>query len=346
LRLTIFVFCKKTIETTQLRQYDESNNIRIDALNLKKYGNKGVTLLNDISITIEPRKFVAVVGGSGAGKSTLIKALSGLQLANDGKVLYNGQDYYRNLAAFNTQLGYVPQDDIVHKDLTVERALYYAAKMRLPNDFTEEQIQQRINEVLEDVELGGKQKLLIKKLSGGQRKRASIALELLANPSLFFLDEPTSGLDPGLDRRMMFLLRKLADKGHTIILVTHATNNINTCDYVCFLARGGRLAYFGPPEEAKIYFDAKDFAEIYSSLEPTDENKTIPEEAEIRFKSSPDYQKYVAQPLKNQNGTVRGAGDLKKIKRGKRGNGFKQFALLWLRQLELLKNNISNYASF
>src|SRR5205823_9035723 len=106
------------------------------------------------------------------------------------------------------------------------------------------QIKQRINEVLDDVEMTFRRKLLVSKLSGGQRKRVSIAMELLANPSLFFLNEPTSGLDPGLDRKMMFLLRKLADKGHTIILVTHATNNLSTCDYVCFLTRGGRLAYF------------------------------------------------------------------------------------------------------
>src|SRR6266700_1674745 len=239
---------KLIYEGNQLTQYDESNFIRIDAQGLRKSGNNNVTLLNNISISIPPRKFVALVGGSGAGKSTLMDALNGLRPAQQGKVLYNGQDYYHNLAAFSTQIGYVPQDDIVHRDLTVERALYYAAKLRLPRDFTNEQIEQRIKEVLEDVEMTRRRKLLVKKLSGGQRKRVSIALELLANPSIFFLDEPTSGLDPGLDRKMMYLLPKLADKGHTIVLVTHATNNINNCDYVCFLAQGGRLAYFGPPD--------------------------------------------------------------------------------------------------
>ena len=361
-------------EGTRLAEYDESSYIRIDALNLKKYGNNHVTLLNNISLTIAPRKFVAIVGGSGAGKSMLIDALSGLRPAHEGKVLYNGQDYYRNIAAFNTQLGYVPQDDIVHRDLTVERALYYAARMRLPGDFTKEQIWQRIAEVLEDVEMTGKQKLLIRKLSGGQRKRVSMALELLANPSLFFLDEPTSGLDPGLDRKMMFLLRKLADKGHTIILVTHATNNISTCDYVCFLAQGGRLAYFGPPEEARVYFGKDDFAEIYSSLEGRDESgpyedSAVPEEAEVRFRNSQDYQTYVAQPLKEAQGNLGGrdksrpyegkdggaqsiapaerkdggakfiAPDMKHLKRS---NPWKQFLLLTMRQLELLKNNVSN----
>src|SRR5207253_8145495 len=206
-------------------------------------------------------------------------------------------DYYHNLASFSSQLGYVPQDDIVHRDLTVERALYYAAKLRLPSDFTSAQIKQRINEVLEDVEMSGRRNLLVKKLSGGQRKRVSISLELLAKPSVFFLDEPTSGLDPGLDRKMMFLLRRLADKGHTIVLVTHATNNINACDYVCFLAQGGRLAYFGPPGDAKKYFDKTDFAEIYSALEPTEQNPTVPAEAEARFKASPYYRQYVQEPL-------------------------------------------------
>jgi ABC transport system ATP-binding/permease protein len=330
-------------EGNQLAQYDESNFIRIDAHSLRKAGNNNVILLNNISIVIPPRKFVAVVGGSGAGKSTLMDALNGLRPAQQGKVLYNGQDYYHNIAAFSTQLGYVPQDDIVHRDLTVERALYYAAKLRLPSDFTNEQIEQRIKEVLEDVEITSRRKLLVRKLSGGQRKRVSIALELLANPSLFFLDEPTSGLDPGLDRKMMYLLRKLADKGHTIMLVTHATNNINTCDYVCFLAQGGRLAYFGPPDEAKTYFGKKDFAEIYTSLEPTDEKPDVPEEAEARFKLSKEYQEYVAKPLREaSDGTGPGLnGRPKVMKRAKRGNPFKQFLLLSRRNFELLKNDRS-----
>jgi len=329
-------------EMNQLIQYDETNFIRIDAIGLKKTGNNNVPLLSDISLSIPPRKFVALVGGSGAGKSTLMDALNGLRPAHEGKVLYNGQDYYHNLAAFSTQLGYVPQDDIVHRNLTVERALHYAAKMRLPNDFTDAQINQRIEEVLEDVEMLPRRKLLVSKLSGGQRKRVSIALELLANPSLFFLDEPTSGLDPGLDRKMMFLLRKLADKGHTIVLVTHATNNINTCDYVCFLVKDGRLAYYGPPEEAKQFFDKTDFAEIYTSLEPTDENPNIPAEAQARFKSSPDYMKYVYEPLQTATRGItasNGHQPVKATKTRKHSNPIKQFMLLSTRYMELLKND-------
>jgi len=335
---------------TELRRYDESNNIRIDALHLKKVGNNNVILLNDISLVIPPRKFVALVGGSGAGKSTLMDALNGLRPAHSGTVVYNGVDYYHNLAAFSTQLGYVPQDDIVHRDLTVERALYYAAKLRLPSDFTKEQIKWRIDEVLEDVDMTDRRNLLVSKLSGGQRKRISIALELLANPGVFFLDEPTSGLDPGLDRKMMTLLRRLADRGRTVILVTHATNNINACDSVCFLAQGGHLAYFGPPNEAKAYFEKADFAEIYSTLEPTKDQPDIPKRAEERFLASQDYQRYVAEPLREgqaqqaqvqEKRTSERAAE-KTLKRVKRGSALSQFIILSRRYLELLKNDKGN----
>lgn len=330
-----------TYTGTQLIQRDEGSSIRIDAQHLKRYGSKNVLLLNDISLVIPPRKFVALVGGSGAGKSTLLNALSGLYPAQQGTVLYNGQDYYRNLAAFSSQLGYVPQDDIIHRELSVERALYYAARLRLPGDFTAAQIQQRIDEVLEDVEMKHRRHLLVNKLSGGQRKRVSIALELLANPSVFFLDEPTSGLDPGLDRKMMFLLRRLADRGHTIVLVTHATSNINVCDYVCFLAQGGRLAYFGPPNEARTFFDKSSFAEIYSALEPTEEQPDAPQQAEARFLASQDYQRHVVQQEIAEAQTQK-QGDSVTPQQRKRGQPWRQFWLLSLRSMELLKNDLGN----
>jgi ABC transport system ATP-binding/permease protein len=333
-------------EGNHLRQFDESSFIRIDALGLKKQGTNSVTLLDDISLSIPPRSFVALVGGSGAGKSTLMDALNGLRPAQSGSVLYNGRDYYRNIALYSAQIGYVPQEDIVHRDLTVERALYYAAKIRLPGDFTEEQIEQRIKEVLDEVELAHRRTLMVRNLSGGQRKRVSIALELLANPSLFFLDEPTSGLDPGLDRKMMFLLRRLADRGHTIVLVTHATNNINSCDYVCFLSAGGRLAYFGPPEQAKSYFGKSDFAEIYTSLEPTDESPEAPEEAQSRYHASSEYARYVATPLHRAQATAsaHAAAEVPTQRRGTRrlGQSWSQFLLLSMRYLELLKNDSVN----
>ncbi|HEU5368355.1 MAG TPA: ABC transporter permease, partial [Ktedonobacterales bacterium] len=210
----------------------------------------------------------------------------------------------------------------------------------------DQQIEQRITEVLADVEMTHRRKLLISKLSGGQRKRVSIAVELLARPSVFFLDEPTSGLDPGLDRKMMFLLRRLADRGHTIVLVTHATNNISACDYICFLAQGGKLAYFGPPDEAKRFFGKTDFAEIYSELEPTDDHPNAPAEWEGRFRASGDYQRYVVQPLQQSQAATRAAQMQRTatLPQPKRGDPARQFRLLSSRYFELLKNDTANMA--
>jgi energy-coupling factor transporter ATP-binding protein EcfA2 len=178
------------------------------------------------------------------------------------------------------------------------------------------------------------------KLSGGERKRVSIALELLANPTTFFLDEPTSGLDPGLDYKIMHLLRELADKGHTIILVTHTIMNIEVCDYVCFLARGGRLTYYGPPAEAKTYFGTSNFAETYARLEPTEETPHTPEEAEERFRHSPFYQRYVQAPLEEDpEEPMSQATPALSTPPTRQISAWRQFLLLSQRYLELLKND-------
>ena len=272
----------------------DSSRVRIDALHIRKtVNNNSMVLLNDISITVQPKEFVALVGGSGAGKSTLMDALNGFRPATQGTVLLNGDDYYHNFAIYRASLGYVPQEDIIHRDLPVERALYYVARLRLPQDTSEIEIQQRVTEVLEDVEMTARRKVIVSRLSGGQRKRVSIAVELLAKPNLLFLDEPTSGLDPGLDKRMMFLLRRLADQGRTIVLVTHATNNITACDKVVFLAPGGKLAFFGPPKEALEFFEVKEFPDIYSKL---DQNPASADEWEGRFAQSAYFNQYITQP--------------------------------------------------
>ena len=161
----------------------------------------------------------------------------------------------------------MPQDDILPAEMTVELALYYSAKLLLPADMSNAEVKTRIAEVLDDLGLTARRDVPIKNLSGGQRKRVSIGAELLSKPTLFFLDEPTSGLDPGLEARMMALLRKLADQGRTIVLITHATQNVDLCDQIAFLAPGGHLAYYGPPKEALAYFGATKFADIYTTIE-------------------------------------------------------------------------------
>jgi ABC-type multidrug transport system ATPase subunit/pSer/pThr/pTyr-binding forkhead associated (FHA) protein len=237
---------------------------RLDGIRLMRTVKGGVAILNDVSVSIQSSEFVALVGGSGAGKSTLMKALNGYEPATKGQLLIDGQDLYSRIDLLRTEMGYVPQDDIIHRELPVRLALWYAAKLRLP-DASEQEIQKTISDALKAVEMVEHQNKRVKDLSGGQRKRVSIACELLAQPTLFFLDEPTSGLDPGLEKKMMYDLKRLADQGRTIVLVTHATTNIEQCDYVAFMAKG-RLAYYGPPREAITFFDAHDFADIYQKL--------------------------------------------------------------------------------
>jgi ABC-type multidrug transport system ATPase subunit len=334
--------------TLKLGQINE-HSIRIDALHLNETGRRHTLLLHDLSLSVPAGAFVALVGGSGVGKTTLLGALSGIQPAQSGTVLYNGKDFYQNIGSFSNQIGYVPQDDIVHRDLTVGKALYYTAKLRLPKTFKRKQVRQRINEVLEEVEMSHRRKSLVRRLSGGERKRVSLALELLANPRIFLLDEPTAGLDPGLDLKMMQLLRKLADRGHTIVLVTHATNNIDVCDLVCFMARGGRLAFYGPPEEAKTFFHTSNFAEIYNALEPTPAENDAPARAEERYRQSPYYTRYILEPLnqvltehEKQDGASAEKETPAPIQRGPSSNPLKQFWYLTLRYLNLLINDGSN----
>jgi ABC-type multidrug transport system ATPase subunit/pSer/pThr/pTyr-binding forkhead associated (FHA) protein len=279
-----------------LTSYSVVGNVRLDALELHRtvpFKGGVKVLLNRVSLSIYPREFIALVGGSGAGKTTLMNALSGFQRAPQGRVLINGADYYQQFEAYRALLGYVPQDDIIHRGLPVKSALRYAAELRLPPDSSGAEIERAVQEALAQVEMTGQADQLVSSLSGGQRKRVSIAVELLAQPALFFLDEPTSGLDPGLEKKMMALLNRLADGGRTVILVTHATANIDQADLVAFMAQG-RLVFFGPPATARQFFQANDFADIYSLLQdPT--NPQAAEQWEQTFQQSPIYNQYVRQ---------------------------------------------------
>jgi ABC transport system ATP-binding/permease protein len=275
-------------ETIRVDAVDVTETVR-EGLPLPLLGSRKV-LLDDVSITLRPGAFVAILGASGAGKTMLLRALSGQMQSQQGSVFYNGLNLVRHRHQFSTSTGFVPQDDIVHKNLLVADALEYAAGLRLPCDTPPHELVARVDEVLEDVDLTDQRKQLISRLSGGQRKRVNIALELLGRPAVFYLDEPTSGLDPGLDLKMMQLLRRLSDRGQTVVLVTHTTSNIDLCDEICFLAPGGRLAYFGPPDQLKAFFHSDDYANIYNLL--YDE----PERWAERFRQSPDYQRFVEAP--------------------------------------------------
>ncbi|MFN4279801.1 FHA domain-containing protein [Thermosynechococcus sp.] len=288
-----------------LTQYAESGHMRLDAINLNKVVGKGTQILHNISLSILPKEFVAILGPSGSGKSTLLDALNGLRPATTGTVLVNGTNFYRNYQAFQAQLGYVPQKNIIHEELTVAQALDYAAKLRMPPDTTPAERQRRVTEVLTELGLNHRRDVPICRLSGGQQRRVCIGAELLTQPSLFFLDEATSGLDPGTEADMMFLLRQLADQGRTILIITHATQNIRECDLVIYLAEGGRLAYFGPPNQLLPYFRAtfgdrfsgiklEDFSGIYRALDKEkNPNAPTPAELEEAYRRSRLYQEYV-----------------------------------------------------
>jgi ABC-type multidrug transport system ATPase subunit/pSer/pThr/pTyr-binding forkhead associated (FHA) protein len=321
---------KLVYDPTGLTQYAPAGNYRLDGINLRREVtiDSGLSLgdalkakpkpirkliLDEVSVSIYPREFVALVGGSGAGKTTLLNALCGFVPAS-GRVLINGDDLYANFAAYRSALGYVPQDDIVHTQLTAAGVLTYAARLRLP-DATPQEIAQRVTQAMALVDMTAHADKPIHRLSGGQRKRVSIAVELLADPGLFFLDEPTSGLDPGLEKKMMYTMRQLADAGRTIVLVTHATANITQCTNVAFMA-DGKLVYFGPPQEALAFFRQTDFADIYTSLaQPVNQHRPPPgwhppapgqpqpatsaQAWAAAFRSSPQYQQYVAARLQS-----------------------------------------------
>mgnify|MGYP001078840156 CR=1 FL=1 len=328
-----------------VQQVDEGG-VRIDVLRLKKWVSKSKNLLQDISLSIHPQEFVAIVGLSGAGKSTLMDAVSGFRPATHGMVLANGINLYRNFDMFRNDMGYVPQQNIVHTDLTVHKALDYAAQLRMPADTTKEERNRRIMEVLDELDLTERQDLAIHKLSGGQIKRVSIGVELLTKPRLFFLDEPTSGLDPGTEYHMMRLLRKLADQGRTIVLITHATKNVMMCDKVFIIVRGGYVAFYGPPEEALVYFDQyrteherriKDieFDDTYTVLE--DERRGKPEDWDRRYRQSLAYRKYVAgrfQELRHDIAKPKTASTL--AQKRPRVSTVRQFLILTRRYMDLV----------
>ncbi len=252
----------------QLQEYVDTGEVSLDVQDLAvtvDHGRK--TLLDHVSFPVGEKCLLGVVGPSGAGKSTLLNALTGLRPADEGTVLYDGRDLYRDFAELRQRIGLVPQDDILHTQLTVRRALGYAAELRFPQDTGKAERLARVEEVVRELGLEERADQPIHSLSGGQRKRVSVALELMTKPSLLFLDEPTSGLDPGMDRSVMHMLRGLADDGRTVVVVTHSVLSLDVCDRLLVLAPGGRIAYYGPPDEALPFFGFEQWPEAFEAFE-------------------------------------------------------------------------------
>ncbi len=331
--------------------FDTRSKTRIDSVNITKEvkdrsGGGLIKLLDNVSLSIQPNEFVGLLGPSGAGKSTFMDALNGMRPASGGSVLINNLDLYQHLDSLKQSIGYVPQDDIIHRELTVYRTLYYVAKLRLSGDVNKKEINQIIDEVMDVTGLSERRDVPINQLSGGQRKRVSIAVELITKPSVIFLDEPTSGLDPATEEKIMVLFRQIAESGRTVILTTHAMENVKLFDKIVLLMRG-KLAFYGKPDEALKHLGAASFKELYDKLEDPIEQKLkagggnrhqvteqVAEEWKQKFIQTPQYRKNVYDPLK-ELGSLQSAGVQKKRRLGIFGS-IRQFLTLSRRYWEVL----------
>ena len=294
----------------------------------------GKTILHNISIAIKPREFIGLMGPSGCGKSTLMDALNGLRPATAGNVFINDLDLYQNFNALRRSIGYVPQRDILHDALTVERTLFYAAKLRLRKGTSPEAVENIINEVIQTVGLVEQRHTTFRQLSGGQQKRLSLALELITKPSFLFLDEPTSPLDPETTENMMMLFRRLADEGRIVVMVTHKFEKFREMHQIAMLTKGGRLAFYGPPGDALHYFGCQEPGDIYRYIGARD-----PDQLNRDFEQSPQHQKYVRARIQESESITRTAEALRlgtnKSESSERDIGLMQWFTLTRRYLEV-----------
>ncbi len=242
-----------------------------------EFSVNGKTLLENISLTARPGTLTAIIGGSGAGKSTLSRLVAGYTTPSAGLVTFEGHNVHTGYASLRSRIGMVPQDDVVHRQLTINQALGYAAELRLPPDTSKADRAQVVAQVLDELELTKHADTRVDQLSGGQRKRASVALELLTGPSLLILDEPTSGLDPALDLQVMTMLRQLANAGRVVLVVTHSLTYLDVCDQVLLMAPGGKTAFLGPPDQIGAAMGTTNWAQIFAKV------GADPDEANRRF---------------------------------------------------------------
>jgi ABC transport system ATP-binding/permease protein len=276
----------------ELREFDAADGVLLFARGLTVTLPGGKVLLDNVSFPLPERCLLGVIGPSGAGKSTLLGALTGMRPATSGSVLYDGRDLYANYAELRHRIGLVPQENILHTQLSARRGLSYAAELRFPQDTTPAERSGRVDEVLGELSLARHADTRTGSLSGGQRKRVNVALELLTKPSLLFLDEPTSGLDPGLDKSVMEMLAQLAKDGRTVMVVTHSVANLASCDRLLVLVPGGKVAYFGTPADGLRHFGHQDWAEVFQDFEAQPDRDWAAD-----YRRSAYYARYTSGPL-------------------------------------------------
>jgi len=272
-----------------LQEFIDTGDISLDARGLTVRLPGGKVILDDVSFPLGERCLLGVIGPSGAGKSTLLGALTGLRPATQGTVFYDDRDLYASYEQLRHRIGLVPQENILHTQLSARKALGFAAELRFPKDTSKAERERRIEEVLSELALTKHADTRTSSLSGGQQKRVNVALELLTKPSLLFLDEPTSGLDPGLDMQVMDMMSGLARDGRTVIVVTHSVANLHVCDRLLVLVPGGKVAYFGPPAEGLKHFRQPSWAHVFRAFEDEADRDWAGE-----YRASAYHQQYVS----------------------------------------------------
>ncbi|HKD13437.1 MAG TPA: FHA domain-containing protein [Candidatus Angelobacter sp.] len=328
----------------QFEQQADGTRIRLVAQQLRAEARdlqtgRTLRLLDDISLVLDPCEFVGLLGPSGAGKSTLMDALNGFRPAAQGKVLLNDRSLYEYLAVLRTLIGYLPQDDILHRALTVRECLFYSAKLRLPDDYTDAEISARVNEVMRTLDLTERAQNCIHQLSGGQRKRVSLGIELLSKPSLLFVDEPTAGQDPRTEAKLMELFREIANKGATVVINTHLLGSFSLLDKVAVLVRG-KLAFFGPGHEMLPYFKAQRPQEVFDRL-----HEQPPEHWANAYRQSTLCKQYINDPIGEETSEVIRKAPIPQKEQKVRHSAIRQFFTLLSRQLTLKVKDKGNVAA-
>ena len=317
----------------ELRQFVDEGEVTFSAQDLVVKVAGGKVLLDRVSFPIPEKCLLGVIGPSGAGKSTLLGALTGMRPADTGTVLYDNRDLYRHYAELRYRIGLVPQESVLHTQLTARRALQYSAELRFPADTKASERDTRVDEVMAELGLTKHANTRADRLSGGQLKRVNVAQELLTKPSLLFLDEPTSGLDPGLDKSVMEQMRDLAHDGRTVIVVTHSVANLDNCDRLLVLVPGGRVAFYGPPSDGLKYFGLTGWAEVFQAFDRYPDRDWAGE-----FKASPAHAKYVAGQRLKAPAKPGGQPVPDETPPPRRG-GFRQFTTLTRRYMRVIASD-------
>ncbi len=331
------------LEDGELAKREYLGNVTVEVTAATINAPDGHRLLEAVSLSIFPAELVALMGPAGAGKTTFLKAINGYSAPAAGSVLFNGSDLYRFYDRFRQQMSYVPQDDIVHAELTVREALYYTAKLR--TDLTDPEIEQRIDAVLNSLGIQDKKNTIIgsqekRVLSGGQRKRVNIAMELIAEAPVIFLDEPTSGLSSYDAENVVQVLKKLSREGTTIVTTIHqpSLDIFKLFDNLIMISRDrggtGALAYFGPAYPDSIEFFNPSHRQSTSELSPEMLLSGLAQKPTAEWSAAYEQSRYKRLFVTDRSGKIPSSQE-RGAQSSRRGFGFGQWWTLVRRNIVL-----------